>query len=260
MSTLNLRLLPGLNLATAEVSKLLSISYDVDENWVVDSLTINDFAYLPSGQDSRANDDFYLKLRGEVLRLAAEAQGLEVFDPSVSSQGMLTDFDALLYGEIRNLIPITLYEASKPEVWAYLTLRVLPDVANWRYPNKANDSTYERHIGAPRNVFRRAWTRVFFANDSSGLLHGLGEDQAVAIFERTAVVSNPKIAESALKALTFIRKVTSKNEIYRDAMVRVRRLASIEMIDALPQSEVDALVLGVFVESLQEISPELVAT
>jgi hypothetical protein len=32
------------------------------------------------------------------------------------------------------------------------------------------------------------------------------------------------------------------------------------MIDALPQPEVDALVLGVFVESLQEISPELVAS
>jgi hypothetical protein len=171
---------------------------------------------------------------------------------------MFTEFDTLMYKNISELIPVTLYEASKPGVWSYITLRALPDVANWRYPNKHSDATYERHLGSARNIFRRIWIRVFFADTSSGLLTNIGEDQAVAIFERTAVISNPKIAEASLKALNFVRKVTSRNDVYRDAMIRVRRLASVETIDILSPEDADALILGAFIESLGELAPELV--
>ena len=255
MDFLNFRLLPGMTLAIEGISRLGALDYKIDSEWVADSLQINDYAYLPGGIDKRVDDNFYLDLRKSVLELVAEAQNLKYFDPTISEPSMLTAFDKLMYKNIQELLPLSLYEASKPEIWAYLTLRVLPDVANWRYPNKNKDSSYERHLGSPRNVFRRAWVRVFFARDSSGLLVGIGEDQAVAIFERTAVVSNPKLAESALKALTFTRKISTNNEIYRDAMIRVRRLAAIEMIDVLPQAESDALILESFIESLNELDP-----
>ena len=256
----NFRLLPNMTLAIEGISRLAELDYNIDTEWVADALRINDYAYLPGEIDKRLDDNFYLDLRKSVLSLVAEAQNLTDFDPKITEPSMLTAFDKLMYKNIQTLLPLSLYEASKTEIWTYLTLRVLPDVANWRYPNKNKDNSYERHLGSARNVFRRSWVRVFFARDSSGLLVGMGEDQAVAIFERTAVVSNPKIAESALKALTFIRKISTNNEIYRDAMIRVRRLAAIEMIDVLPQAESDALILESFIESLNELAPELVVS
>jgi hypothetical protein len=63
---------------------------------------------------------------------------------------------------------------------------------------------------------------------------------------------------AALKALTFVRKISTENLIYRDAMKRVRRLAAMESLDSLPQVRLDELILGAFIDSLAEISPSSV--
>ncbi|MEN9693477.1 MAG: hypothetical protein RLZZ330_1121, partial [Actinomycetota bacterium] len=108
--------------ASDALTSLLNLDYAIDENWVSSALLINDFAYLPSGQEHRLGSEFYLDLREKVLALAAEAQGLQKFDPTASSQAMFTEFDTLMYKNISELIPVTLYEASKPGVWSYITL------------------------------------------------------------------------------------------------------------------------------------------
>lgn len=245
--------------ANVDLQTLVSRDYVFNDESARQQLQIPDFAYYPTAPASqRAGDDFYLDLRRELLALAAVAQGLTEFDPSVREDRQLSTFDALLYPNILRLLPINLYEASKAEFWSYLTLRVVPDLANWRYKNSKLDLNYERHLGMPRNVFRRIWTRAFFSQSSSDLLPQMGEDQAVAIFERTSVVSNPKIAISSLKALAELRKITQNNEVYRDALKRVRRLKAIESLDVLTQDEVDAKVLEVFVQSLKAIAPDSV--
>jgi hypothetical protein len=63
---------------------------------------------------------------------------------------------------------------------------------------------------------------------------------------------------AALKALTYIRKISTENLVYRDAMKRVRRLAVMESLDCLPQERLDELFLGAFIDSLAEISPSSV--
>jgi len=256
MSIVMFRMFPTSSAITFELGKLVTNNYSFDTERAREALAVNDFAYYPSAYGKQADEAFYLDLRSQVLRIAAEAQDLVEFDSSQSTPISLIKFDQLLYREILQLIPISLYEASKPTVWSYLTLRVLPDVANWRYPNRSDDVSYERHTGQPRDVFRRIWTRSFFAGDENVLLQTMGEDQAVSIFERTAVVSNPKNAISALRALAKIRKISLNNEIYRDAMTRVRRIAAIECLDALPQRAVDDIVLEAFVESLSIFSPD----
>jgi hypothetical protein len=252
------RMFPSPSAIMAEVGKLIACEYRFDSLSARDSLAINDFAYYPSAYGKQADEIFYLNLRSRILEIASQAQELDEFDSSVSSANAFTRFDQILYREILDLVPISLYEASKPSVWSYLTLRVLPDVANWRYPNRTKDSSYERHTGQPRDVFRRIWTRSFFSGDEKGLLQSMGEDQAVSIFERTGVVSNPKNAISALRALATVRKISLNNEIYRDAMTRVRRIAALESLDALPQDIVDSIVLEAFVESLSVIAPNSV--
>lgn len=258
MSQVMFRMFPNSSAVMSEVGQLIKRNYEFDTDSARQALAINDFAYYPSAYGKQADERFYLDLRLRILEIAAEAQDSDEFESDKSSPTAFTRFDQLLYGQILELIPLSLYEASKSSVWAYLTLRVLPDVANWRYPNRTNDPAYERHIGQPRDVFRRIWTRSFFAGKEKALLQSMGEDQAVSIFERTAVVSNPKNALSALRALADIRKISLNNEIYRDAMTRVRRIAAIESLDALPQDIVDGIFLEAFVESLSIFSPDSV--
>jgi hypothetical protein len=60
---------------------------------------------------------------------------------------------------------------------------------------------------------------------------------------------------AALKALVFIRKVSTENLIDRDAMKRVRRIAAMESLDLLPQEQLDKRILAAFIQSLDAISP-----
>jgi hypothetical protein len=245
--------------AVTDLQELIATGYKFSDEIALAKIQQLDYAYYPTAPLSdRASDEYYVNLRKELLTVAAQAQGLATFNPTIREDRQRSAFDSLLYPAILSLIPISLYEASKADFWSYLTLRVVPDLANWRYQNVKNDSEYRRHLGHPRNVFRRIWTRAYFSQESITLLSQMGEDQAVAIFERTAVVSNPKIAGSAVKALAELRRVTQNNEVYRDALKRVRRLSSVESLDVLSQEEIDARVLAEFLESLKNLAPNSV--
>lgn len=258
MAAVMLRMYPSKQNVVDDLAGLIKAGYEWNSENFATALARNDFAFYPGSYGAQADEQFYLDVRTQLLGIAARAQGLEEFDPNVTSPKALTEFDRLLYAQIFSILPISLYEASKDVAWAYLTVRVVPDIANWRYPNRKNDTAYDRHSGTPRDVFRRIWTRVYFSKESAGLLQGIGDDQAVAIFERTSIVSNPKLAMAALKALVFVRKISTDNLIYRDAMKRVRRMAAIESLDSLPQERLDELCLGAFIQSLSEISPDSV--
>jgi hypothetical protein len=253
-----LRMYPSKQNVADDLSELIKVGYKWNTENTATALGRNDFAYYPGAYGAHADEQFYLAVRMNLLGIAAQAQGLDEFDPNVTSPKALTEFDRLLYAQILSILPISLYEASKDVAWAYITVRVVPDIANWRYPNRKSDTAYDRHSGTPRDVFRRIWTRVYFSKESAGLLQGIGDDQAVAIFERTSIVSNPKLAMAALKALVFVRKISTENLIYRDAMKRVRRMAAIESLDSLPQERLDELCLAAFIQSLAEISPSSV--
>ena len=253
-----LRMYPSKQNVAEDLAELIKFGYEWNSDKSATALSRNDFAYYPGAYGAHADEQFYFEVRMQLLGIAAQAQGLDQFDPSTTNAKALTEFDRLLYAKILSILPISLYEASKDVAWAYLTIRVVPDIANWRYPNRQNDTTYDRHSGTPRDVFRRIWTRVYFAKESAELLQGIGDDQAVAIFERTSIVSNPKLAMAALKALVYVRKISTDNLIYRDAMKRVRRLASMESLDSLTQQRLDELFLGAFIDSLAEISPSSV--
>jgi hypothetical protein len=255
MAEVMLRMYPSKRNVVDDLDELIEVRYIWNTENSAAALARNDFAFYPGSYGAHADEQFYLDVRTQLLGIAAKAQTLEEFDPSTTNAKALTEFDRLLYSEILSILPISLYEASKDVAWDYITLRVAPDIANWRYPNRQNDNNYDRHVGTPRDVFRRIWTRVYFARESAGLLQSIGDDQAVAIFERTSIVSNPKLAMAALKALTYVRKFSTENLVYRDAMKRVRRLAALESLDSLPQARVDELILGAFIDSLAEISP-----
>ncbi|WP_312573989.1 hypothetical protein, partial [Staphylococcus saprophyticus] len=75
--------------------------------------------------------------------------------PEAMARSQVRDFDqraaAVLYDSL-DLVPA---EAANQEIWNYLTLSVLPDIAAWRYPNISRSPSFERWLGVDRNVFRK---------------------------------------------------------------------------------------------------------
>lgn len=90
-------------------------------------------------------------------------------------------------------------EAASTDVWAWLTLVLMPDIALQRFP----DGSRLRMTGGPRNVFRKVWWRVEVLGDLAdpSLPDTLGEDELVGIFERTSLGRNRPIARAIFRRI-----------------------------------------------------------
>ena len=90
-------------------------------------------------------------------------------------------------------------EAASTDVWSWLTLVLMPDIALQRFP----DGSSSRMNGGPRNVFRKVWWRVEVLGDLADPLlpDTLGEDELVGIFERTSLGRNRPIARAIFRRI-----------------------------------------------------------
>jgi len=211
--------------------------------------------YQPSSEPSRMTDEDYLRMRKMILELATECQSTNSFDSTVlATEKQAIQFDRGISVQGHLIFPLGLYEASRDEVWNYITLYVAPDVANWRYPNIEKSPSYDRHLGGYRNTFRQPWMRGFFCNWDNDLISELTEDIAVAIFERTNLASNPRVAIACLRATYRIREKDKNNKIYRDALKRVVRLMSVRSMDQLPDDQLQLQIDRLFDQSYSVFS------
>lgn len=247
-------------LASAYMEDLVANEYAYDDIRAGESLNEVDFSYYATSiKEWQFSTERYMSSRLMILNLAAQIQELQDFDQSIGiSPSQATRFDQALYEIITDAFPMGLYEGSKESTWTYITLKCLPDVANWRYPNTTKSLTYNRHIGTARNVFRRIWIRAQIAGDSQGILEELSEDQAVSIFERTSLTSNPAIAKALILVLNEIRLVSKDNAVYRDAFKRIRRISTNESLDAFSENDLRDRFRSEFQKSLKALKPELV--
>jgi hypothetical protein len=90
-------------------------------------------------------------------------------------------------------------EAASTDVWSWLTLVLMPDIALQRFP----DASSSRMNGGPRNVFRKVWWRVEVLGELAdpALPRTLGEDELVGIFERTSLGRNRQVARAIFRRI-----------------------------------------------------------
>ncbi|MEV4204596.1 DUF6339 family protein [Nocardia salmonicida] len=159
----------------------------------------------------------------------------------------------LLHREMR----ISPAEAASGDVWAFLALVVLPDVAHWRYPKPPGD----RVLGSDltRHVLGRMWWRaqlVYAPTDSDpyAALHVLGEAAFDQIYARRAALGgSPHLIQSILrtwKQMDFSGPDITERDILRDFLKRLLRLAPFVVFEALDSQALD--------EELLEIARETV--
>ena len=79
--------------------------------------------------------------------------------PEQLGRQAVRNFDQPAADILYNSIDLVPAEAANGEIWNFLTLVLLPDIAAWRYPNIDAKYDFERWLGGDRNVFRKLWWR-----------------------------------------------------------------------------------------------------
>ncbi|WP_029136589.1 DUF6339 family protein [Nakamurella lactea] len=183
------------------------------------------------------------------LQAAVREVAVDCGYPTSGGKGTpaLREFDQRCCRLLFERMDIVVADAASDEVWSFLSLVLLPDVAFWRFPNQREREDYERLLGRPRNVFRRLWWRAH--NIGTELGPQLLEDEAVGILERSTIGGNPVIARGI--ASEHLRRVKSdvtvqRTELLRDVMKRIRRIAAIVSLGGIDPADLEALISEAF--------------
>lgn len=190
-----------------------------------------------------ASDEHLALVRAKVLEHARNC-GFPLTPPA-------SGFDDALPALLREVLSMSPADGGVAEVWNYITLVLLPDVALWRWPNSARNPSYERLIGKPRNVFRRHWWRGELLGPD--LASGLNEDELVQVVERSATLGgDPRVARAV--ATEFRRFVATRvkddgvrqsplkrMELMRATAKRTLRLGRVVVLSTLTDAELAVL-------------------
>ncbi|MFE0201378.1 DUF6339 family protein [[Kitasatospora] papulosa] len=206
--------------------------------------------YVATGGD-RVSAVQLRELREGVLDLARRA-GF----PDDSDRAGNADFDIRLAAFLHAETGMVPAEAASRDVWAFLALVLLPDVAFWRYPSPPRDRVLGTDL--TRHVFGRLWWRAQLVRSSDaqepyGALRILGEAAFDQIYARRAALGgSPHMVRAVLRVWKGL-DLTGLNErdTLRDFLKRLLRLAPFVLFDGIEQEALD--------EELRAVAQETVA-
>ena len=208
---------------------------------------------LPAGEEVRA------KLADEIREIAF-ASGY----PDPISRAEVRKFDRPTGGVLHDVMSISPADAARAEVWNYISLILLPDVAVWRFPSRQSyrilGAGYGEDTGrGGRNAFGRLWWAVDVLGDEARRLEAddfgepLGEDEVVGIMERSsAIAPSPVVARTlARTGRRFYAKNLKELEatgmggrmnFFRRLFKEIPRLRAFININAVDPDQVQDLV------------------
>lgn len=190
--------------------------------------------YVATGGD-RVSAARLLELRAAILELARRS-GF----PDDTDRARNAEFDlrlaALLHAET-GMVPA---EAASRDVWAFLAVVLLPDVAFWRYPKPPADRVLGTDL--TRHVFGRLWWRAQLVHSSDSAepyeaLKILGEAAFDQIYARRAALGgSPHLVRAILYVWSRL-DLTGLNErdTLRDFLKRLLRLAPFVLFDGVEE-------------------------
>lgn len=174
----------------------------------------------------------------------------------------LGDFDIRLAEYLHRTLEIAPAEAASRDVWTFLSIVLLPDVAFWRFPDANSDRVLSTDI--TRHVFGRLWWRAQLVHDPMsekpyGVLSILGEadfDQVYA--RRTALGGSPRLVRQILLVWSELRSNLDSDGppsrvVLRDFLKRLRRLTPFVSYDSLDDDTLHEEIRLVMVETLNAL-------
>ena len=218
---------------------------------VLEALEVEDYHLRPFTDTSVSNERL-LEARIAFFNALGSITG-STEDISVS----LSEFDRIftrIASEIfHDMSPI---DGFNRDVWSYITMRVLPDLALWRWNVNKTD---ERFLGgSERSCFQRLWLRSYVLGGN--LASQLQEDEAVNIFERPeALGGNRRLSLAIANYIVSNRGVIDSNsgekvistEIVKQTAKRLRRAMSVEVVQTMTDAELEKHVARTFGETFK---------
>ncbi|WP_327676541.1 DNA cytosine methyltransferase [Kitasatospora sp. NBC_00458] len=200
-----------------------------------------------------------------VLRSAIVAKATENGYPQASSRppsrrdAARFDMDVaqILYQEA-GIMPA---EALSPQLWAFLSLVVMPDVAAWRFPGFNPRRVTGRDI--TRHVFGRLWWRAHLVGgerldreDLFDALAVLGEEAFDQVFaRRTSIGASAHLVCGILRVWQEFdipeEEEVADRTVFRDFLKRILRLRAFVSFDALGEEDLDDELRALVAESLR---------
>ena len=208
--------------------------------------------YAAIGGD-RAGVEALAALRAGVVQVAT-GYGF----PGESSRDARRDFDLQVAESLHSGMQMVPAEAASGDVWAFLALVLLPDVAYWRYPRPPGDRVLATDI--TRHVFGRLWWRAHLVYSSDdpvpyGALGILGEaafDQIYA--RRKALGASPHLVKAILRTWAGLDlEDLDERDVLRGFLQRLLRLSPFVVFDALETVALDAELRVVALETIDAI-------
>lgn len=203
---------------------------------------------------NRARQHDLERVRSIVVELA-EGAGY----PTESTQASRATFDldvaALLHREA-GMVPA---EAAAGDIWAFLALVLMPDIAYWRYPNPPGDRVLATDL--TRHVFGRLWWRAQLVHEPGesepyaalGILGEAAFDQIYA--RRKALGGSPYLVKGILKVWRDLdRTGMDERDVLRDFLKRLLRLAPFMAFDALEERQLNAELWRTARDSVRALS------
>jgi len=139
-------------------------------------------------------------------------------------------------------------DAASAEVWAFVSLVLVPEIPFWRFPGAAD----ERYLGGQRNTLQRLWWRAWtFGPDLAVVPSGaapFGEDDFVQVMERPTVSGNRRLARTfyeVVLASDLDDLGMTRSNLVRRLVMRIRALRAHIAVDALEDDELRTLITQV---------------
>lgn len=197
---------------------------------------------------ARCSDLDLAELRAAVLA-EAELHGF----PDVEDTRQKTEFDQALSKILYERMNILPADAASVEVWNFINVRLLPDVAIWRYgqwSGSAWEVNERRLFTMNRTIFGRLWWRAFLLGPE--ISTQLMEDESVQLVERPRIGGYAPLARAI--ATRHLASVSTKRmELLRDAMKRFTRRLVVVSVFLMTEEQIADLVEDVFLESQEAL-------
>lgn len=218
---------------------------------IMEALARDDFHTRPF-TDSSVTSERLLEARSTFLNEISAQSGV-VDNINVKKDEFDRIFTKLSQQIFWDMSPI---DAFNRDVWSYINMRVLPDLALWRWKENKTD---ERFIGgSERSCFQRLWLRSYVLG--ADLASQLQEDEAVNIFERPeALGGNRRLSIAIASFIVHNRGVVDSEsgqkivstEIVKQAAKRLRRGMSVQVVQTMTDQELEEHVVRTFGETFR---------
>ncbi len=250
--------------AIKKIDIVTKLSHD-EINSHVETLDLNEYHYSAI-LGSKISKEKLLNFRVEMIEHLKDlgfpdkpsAESLKVFDSKLT---------IYLYENL-NIIP---NEASKNEVWNFLTCELLPDVVKWRFFSDNKEHTKEayidRYLGGRRNTLQRLWWRGFtFKNLNTNkpyyFLDQLFSDDMRELEERSSLYGNQKLVNSIVLNFIEVKQFKKKTkvlprDVLRDVIKRVLRQLPWLSFESLNLTEINNHIRDLFKLSFQSFDEEI---